>query len=428
MAVDLEYFGVPPADSRQIENRTRLVATAGQTTFSAFYTVGAVDVIYNGATLDPFTEFSGTDGANIVLATGASQTGDIVQVISRAQIAVSNTYTQQQVNALASNYYGIATGTGDAQIVVTNPVFTAYSDGMVVRIRAVAANTSNAPTIAPNGLPAKTVVRDGQIVLTGGDWTTNSEITVRYIQSIDKFLLVDGMLTATTPTQFDASSKYATTLFVQRQGLQASTFISTTGTTTLNATCFGATVNIAGSGAYSVTLPLASTAVVGTRIEFQSNNASSCSINRQGTDIINLSGGSNATGIGIGAGDTVTLECVISGASGTWLLVGGSIQLKFANAFLSGIGGAGYQKLPSGVIWQWGGATTLLSGDTFVTFPISFPNAILSITFGSSSITSAAGFVGGNTLSNGGFFINGWSTAAASTRATVSALWMAIGY
>ena len=60
--------------------RVVYTATAGQTTFAATYDTGYVDVYLNGVKLIAGTDFTATDGANIVLTTGAAlnDTVDIV--------------------------------------------------------------------------------------------------------------------------------------------------------------------------------------------------------------------------------------------------------------------------------------------------------------------------------------------------------------
>ena len=57
---------------------------------------------------------------------------------------------------------------------------------------------------------------------------------------------------------------------------------------------------------------------------------------------------------------------------------------KFADEFGSSLSGNGYQKLPSGLIIQWGptGAVSSASGAVTVTFPIAFPTACRAIAFG----------------------------------------------
>lgn len=64
-------LGYTPADAANIPTRTETVftATANQTTFSVNYTVGSVEVFYNGSKMTP-SEFTATDGTSIVLASG----------------------------------------------------------------------------------------------------------------------------------------------------------------------------------------------------------------------------------------------------------------------------------------------------------------------------------------------------------------------
>ena len=61
-------------------NRVVYTATAGQTTFSATYDAGYVDVYLNGVKLIAGTDFTATSGSSVVLATGAAlnDTVDIV--------------------------------------------------------------------------------------------------------------------------------------------------------------------------------------------------------------------------------------------------------------------------------------------------------------------------------------------------------------
>ncbi len=61
-------------------NRVVYTATAGQTTFSATYDAGYVDVYLNGVKLIAGTDFTATNGSSVVLATGAAlnDTVDIV--------------------------------------------------------------------------------------------------------------------------------------------------------------------------------------------------------------------------------------------------------------------------------------------------------------------------------------------------------------
>jgi hypothetical protein len=63
--------------------------------------------------------------------------------------------------------------------------------------------------------------------------------------------------------------------------------------------------------------------------------------------------------------------------SGYWFAQG-SAALGKASGFGSSFLTSGYQKLPSGLIIQWGQNSTNSSGIATMTLPITFPNALLS--------------------------------------------------
>ena len=78
--------------------RTVYTATSGQTTFSATYDVGYVDVYLNGSKLVATSDFTANDGVTVVLATGAT-TGDVIDIVAYAAFELANVYTQSQSNA-----------------------------------------------------------------------------------------------------------------------------------------------------------------------------------------------------------------------------------------------------------------------------------------------------------------------------------------
>lgn len=78
--------------------RTVYTATATQTTFSAVYDVGFVDVYLNGSKLVAGTDFTATNGTTIVLATGAAA-DDIIDIVAYGSFEIANTYTQAQSDA-----------------------------------------------------------------------------------------------------------------------------------------------------------------------------------------------------------------------------------------------------------------------------------------------------------------------------------------
>ena len=87
-------------------NRTTFTATAGQTSFTAAYTVGYVEVYLNGVLLSP-ADYTATSGTAIVLATAAA-VGDLVDVIATAALSSGGTVNSGTAGQLA--YYA-TTGT-----------------------------------------------------------------------------------------------------------------------------------------------------------------------------------------------------------------------------------------------------------------------------------------------------------------------------
>lgn len=226
--------------------------------------------------------------------------------------------------------------------------------------------------------------------------------------------------TSTTAPQFDNDTSPATTAFVQRAlgNLRSVAGISTTAT--LTAAHVGQLVQCSSSGPYSVTLPLVASIPDGAVITIASSASGTVTIARQGSDVIYPNFGSSVTSIALGNGDTASFVRI----SGGWALFGGSASLKYTADFGGSLGANGWQKLPSGLIMQWGGVTTNTSADTLVTFPVAFPTASCSIVGSVGSGTLHITFVG-NGQSATGFYCNAIS---AGGRNASSCSWMAIGY
>jgi hypothetical protein len=78
--------------------RSVYTATAGQTTFTATYDVGFVDVYLNGVKLIVTTDFTATNGTSIVLTTGATA-GDLVDIVAYGAFSIADVYTQAASDA-----------------------------------------------------------------------------------------------------------------------------------------------------------------------------------------------------------------------------------------------------------------------------------------------------------------------------------------
>lgn len=131
--------------------RTSITATAGQTSFSASYTAGYVQVYLNGVLLNA-ADYTATSGTAIVLAAAATA-GDIVEVVSWSVAFAAGTLAWQGVQttsftAIANNAYPV--NTTSAPVTVTLPA--SPTAGSVVLVSDYAGTAPYNPiTIAPNG-------------------------------------------------------------------------------------------------------------------------------------------------------------------------------------------------------------------------------------------------------------------------------------
>ncbi|KVO79038.1 gp53-like domain-containing protein [Burkholderia ubonensis] len=184
-----------------------------------------------------------------------------------------------------------------------------------------------------------------------------------------------GVAKGTTPGQFDSSTRLATTAFVQRALGNFQAVASVSSAVTLTAADAGRAFTL-NTGA-SVTLPLFSSVQPGASFVFV-NAGPTMTISRQGSDLLfgpsaaqNGSLTGNATGVTLQTGDWCTITAMIG-----WEVTAGSPLLTLNNgAFGAVLAGSGYQKLPSGLIIQWGYTSVPANSLLTVPLPIAFPNA-----------------------------------------------------
>lgn len=225
-----------------------------------------------------------------------------------------------------------------------------------------------------------------------------------------------------TAPQFDNDTSVATTEFVQRAMGNFSGALYYTTAQTLTAANTGKAVICAGT--FNLTLPLVSTAPSGKGFLIQSQ-AGVITIARQGLDTISIGSVSAATSLTLGSGDWAY---IYSNGAGQWVIAYGTPLLTVQQT--SGVFGAnltayGYQKLPSGLIIQWGVTGSITGGGSAtVTYPIAFPNGPLVVT---ASLGAAA-----NSTTPSGAGIQRSSATQLIIRnlgvANFAADWIAIGY
>lgn len=187
------------------------------------------------------------------------------------------------------------------------------------------------------------------------------------------FTLTELNAELTTPAQFDNSTKAATTAFVHTAGLGFPGITVVSANTMLTAENAGQLVSCNGAGGITVTLPLTTGVPIGKGIAIRCNTApGSVTISRQGGESIVSSQGA-ATTLTLKQGDVAFF---VSNGAGAWTAVFESGSTLFP----ASLAASGYQRLPSGLILQWGSVTiNANNANTDVTLPITFPNAGLQV-------------------------------------------------
>jgi hypothetical protein len=230
----------------------------------------------------------------------------------------------------AQTYTGFTTGgTSSAYTLTPSPAIGAYAARQSFSVTFHAACAAS-PTINVNGLgaiPLRKQLGDGSYVSVGvNDIPANHRCSV---------VLLD-----------------ATQALVERLpanvGHRPGATITATGTLPANAA--GTPVWISSAGATTQTLMAANSVSAGTRIDFMNVGAGVATVARGGADTIRVGNGT-VTSLALAEGDTLSL---VSDGISQWYALAGSAQLKHAGAFDADTSVAGWERLPSGILRQWG--------------------------------------------------------------------------
>lgn len=181
-----------------------------------------------------------------------------------------------------------------------------------------------------------------------------------------------GTPTAPTPAIFDNSNKLVTTAFLALNAAKWAGYTSIFAGATLDGASYaGKVIQLSNTG-YTVVLPLVAEVANGTKMLFINSGTGTVTITRQGADQIYPNLTTPVNSITLNVGDSA--ELMVGG--GSWNMTAGSLVLSYAPQFGASLTGDGYQRLPSGLIVQWGNCTnSSVSGAVTTTFPIAFPNA-----------------------------------------------------
>lgn len=291
---------------------------------------------------------------------------EVQNIITAAGLTLSNADLNQLGKGLAQyaangDFY-TDSGAADAYVLTavnSKQAPPSYKDGMRVRFEAANANTG-ASTVNPAGLGVKSIVD-----IFGNALTANA-------------------ISGRTELVFDLSADNFVHLPAPDNGNFAGWIDITTNGTTLNAADAGKQFNIT-STAVSTTLPLLSAISVGDAFYFKNSGGTNSNvINANSTDTLIVNDTTTGS-VTVENGEDLT---VVKISSSSWVAYGSSI-LQYVNGFLSSKTTNGYQKLPSGLIIQWGTATVNNTTFTSVTYPLAFPTAAFMVV--ATQVASAAG-------------------------------------
>lgn len=186
-------------------------------------------------------------------------------------------------------------------------------------------------------------------------------------------------VTTATPPQFDNNPNLATTAWVKTGGLRYSLGSPNGGTSglTLTAANAGQSIMLASTFTGTITLPSSATMDDGETISIVSGSNVSINVVCAGTDVM-FPYNSSITSLTLATGDDVQItKRGPIGTQSVWFVTGGSAKLKYSAQFGTSQGANGYQKLPSGLIIQWGAAGSNASGVATLTLPIAFPSTFI---------------------------------------------------
>jgi len=180
-----------------------------------------------------------------------------------------------------------------------------------------------------------------------------------------------------TPAQFDSSQKVATTEFVQRALGSLAGQTNYAGDVSLTVADVGKLSILTGPS--TATLPQWSSVPPGGLVSLVSSSGPLI-VKARANESLSTINGLGVTSLSFDSGSYVTFRRLLLG--GGWGLDSGDGALKYSPAFTASMGvSGGYQRLPSGLILQWG----LASGGALseiITYPIAFPNAVLFLSGG----------------------------------------------
>jgi hypothetical protein len=233
--------------------------------------------------------------------------------------------------------------------------------------------------------------------------------------------LVGGLTDLVTRPQFDSTGRPATTEFVRREIGNLRGQVTLTAGGALGPDHVGMRVLIQTNGA--ITLPLLSSVPAGAAFLLVAGSGYTPTILASGADTIAVAGTASAVVLP-GRGSLV----LVAGSAG-WAGDLGDVALSNSPLFGASLTNPGYQRLPSGLILQFGGGNAPGGAVTTMAFPIAFPAACLALAFGDYNSGPEAGnahIISYTTITASGFEVTSWRHDGVQEGSSFS--YMAIGH
>ena len=369
-------------------------------------TTGALTLAKSGVTAGSYNSVT-VDAKGRVTA-GLTQTHGLVTATTATGTAnTATTNTNTFLNIVASGVGSTASVGSSTQITGTNGIsVSSDTAGKLIVTR-----DSNSPTA--------TKLQTARTLSITGDGTGQANFDGSNNANIALTLASSGVRAGSyNSVTVDAKGRVTAGL-TQTHGLVTAT--SATGTANTATTNSNTFLNIVASGVGTANSVGSSTQITGTNgITVSSDTAGKLIVARDSN---------SPTATKLQTARKIALTGAVTGSvnfdgSGN-VSIGTTLNLaEFTNLKAEN----GYQRLPNGLIFQWGKTPVVRDeGNTDITFPIAFPNVVASIHLTEDSNTthsSNASHCAARNATNTGF--NFWmnSTLAASTKC----YWFAIGY
>ena len=247
----------------------------------------------------------------------------------------------------------------------------------------------------------------------------NAQVTsagLALLDDIDTNAQLTTLGLTTTQPQFDNSVKQATTEFVQRALGNIAGFAQVLSLpATLPAANAGKLTSISSSATETLTLPPLANTALGGKYYLSNNSSFTITVAGASGQQINAFGINILSSFTMLPGDTA----VLISAGDQWVFEEGTKSLEYAPVFGASLAANGWQKLPRGLIIQWGRTPDTNNAS----FPIAFPTAALAIYASYDSLPTASQASTTARILTKSTFSASWGTVNAEF-----VYWLAVGY